>query len=170
MLYQWYGHITVWCGKINYNSLHIHPPISDTNVKDMKIWEQMIDDVTFGKYQLCTYVFTWNIGTKHINRIHTGKFQRFIFISLTHHEVFNDDVILLTPDATYVMCCVKPDTSLWSVYISWGSFYISLGQWPLRTYDPLLWVTLYYNLTSLAVSFLSGYFLIMFYFLPSPHQ
>ena len=58
--------------KIRYNIRCIYPYTSDTKIEDIKCWGLIIDDVTLGKYQLYTSVFTSNPGIENYNWIHTG--------------------------------------------------------------------------------------------------
>ena len=71
----WYNDmVTLHCGaiKIRYAILRIKPYTFDTNAEVIKYLERVIDDVTSGKYQLYTSVFTLNLGTEYINRIRKG--------------------------------------------------------------------------------------------------
>ena len=49
----------------------------------------MIDDITFGKYQLHTSIFILKLGTKYGNQIHMGKLTKiFIHIINVHMKFF----------------------------------------------------------------------------------
>ena len=60
--------------KIRYNIRRIKPHTSDTHIEDVKSLELIIGEVTLENYQLYTYVFTLNLGTRYSNRIHMGNF------------------------------------------------------------------------------------------------
>ena len=60
------GMVTLQYGATNirYNIRRINPYTSDTNFEDIKYGELMIDNVTFGNYQLYTSIFILNTGNR----------------------------------------------------------------------------------------------------------